>query len=87
MTAWVKSGTREEVWIITDYVDARSAVSFRVSPRSDTLNPFGFLDSLTEFNKQLVDAYLDIPYAETKCGYACSDQYASSCTVTSLEPC
>jgi len=29
--------------------------------------------SLTEFNKKLVDAYLDIPYVETKCGYACSD--------------
>lgn len=33
-----------------------------------------FTDSgLTEFNKQLVTAYLDIPYVETKCGYACSD--------------
>lgn len=51
MTAWVKKGTREEVGVITDYVD----------------------NGLTEFNKQLVSAYLDIPYAETKCGYACSD--------------
>lgn len=30
-------------------------------------------ESLTEFNKQLVDQYLDIPWVETKCGYACSD--------------
>ncbi|KAL4241566.1 Peptide hydrolase [Abortiporus biennis] len=30
-------------------------------------------NGLTNFNKQLVDAYLDIPYVETKCGYACSD--------------
>ncbi|PSR73621.1 hypothetical protein PHLCEN_2v10540 [Hermanssonia centrifuga] len=30
-------------------------------------------NSLTEFNKKLVDLYLDIPYVETKCGYACSD--------------
>ncbi|KAH0836522.1 hypothetical protein J3R83DRAFT_8161 [Lanmaoa asiatica] len=30
-------------------------------------------DSLTKYNKQLVDAYLSIPYVETKCGYACSD--------------
>ncbi|KAH7907010.1 hypothetical protein BJ138DRAFT_1070850 [Hygrophoropsis aurantiaca] len=30
-------------------------------------------DSLTKVNKQLVDAYLDIPWADTKCGYACSD--------------
>jgi len=30
---------------------------------------------VTELNKQLVDAYLDIPYVETQCGYACSDQY------------
>ncbi|KAI0723391.1 peptidase [Earliella scabrosa] len=33
-----------------------------------------FTDSdLTEFNKNLVDLYLDIPWVETKCGYACSD--------------
>ncbi|KAJ3564690.1 hypothetical protein NP233_g8131 [Leucocoprinus birnbaumii] len=51
MTAWVKSGTREEVGVITDYVD----------------------QDLTRFNKDLVSAYLDIPYVETKCGYACSD--------------
>ncbi|KAH8106205.1 hypothetical protein BXZ70DRAFT_918624 [Cristinia sonorae] len=51
MTAWVKRGTREEVGVITDYVDP----------------------SLTEFNKKLVQEYLDIPYVETECGYACSD--------------
>ncbi|KAF7355186.1 Peptide hydrolase [Mycena sanguinolenta] len=51
MTAWVKSGTREEVGIITDFVDP----------------------ALTEFNKKLVDMYLDIPWVETACGYACSD--------------
>ncbi|THH33775.1 hypothetical protein EUX98_g418 [Antrodiella citrinella] len=51
MTAWVKQGTREEVGVITDFVDP----------------------SLTEFNKKLVDEYLDIPYVETECGYACSD--------------
>ncbi|KAH7885878.1 hypothetical protein F5I97DRAFT_1876113 [Phlebopus sp. FC_14] len=28
---------------------------------------------LTEYNKQLIDAYLQVPYVETKCGYACSD--------------
>lgn len=28
---------------------------------------------LTEFNKELIDAYLSLPYVETKCGYACSD--------------
>ncbi|KAL1743303.1 hypothetical protein HDZ31DRAFT_65139 [Schizophyllum fasciatum] len=51
MTAWVKRGTREEVGIITDYVD----------------------EDVSNFNKQLVDLYLDIPYVETQCGYACSD--------------
>ncbi|KAL0949612.1 hypothetical protein HGRIS_009658 [Hohenbuehelia grisea] len=51
MTAWVKRGTREEVGIITDFVDT----------------------DLTDFNKKLVTKYLDIPYVETKCGYACSD--------------
>ncbi|KAH7907012.1 hypothetical protein BJ138DRAFT_1093281 [Hygrophoropsis aurantiaca] len=30
-------------------------------------------DALTHFNKKLIDEYLDIPYVETKCGYACSD--------------
>ncbi|THH17620.1 hypothetical protein EW146_g3223 [Bondarzewia mesenterica] len=46
--------------------------------------------SLTNFNKQLVNAYLDIPYVETKCGYACSDHaswgkagYPSSFTIES----
>ncbi|TFY79639.1 hypothetical protein EWM64_g4378 [Hericium alpestre] len=68
MTAWVKRGTREEVGIVTDYVD----------------------DSLSNFNKQLVEAYLDIPYVNTKCGYACSDHaswgkagYPSSFTIES----
>ncbi|KAI0676856.1 peptidase [Trametes maxima] len=51
MTAWVKRGTREEVGIITDFVDP----------------------DLTEFNKKLVEQYLDIPWVETQCGYACSD--------------
>lgn len=32
------------------------------------------LHSLTEFNKQLVELYLDIPWVETQCGFACSDQ-------------
>jgi leucyl aminopeptidase len=45
---------------------------------------------VTELNKQLVDAYLDIPYVETQCGYACSDHaswskagYRSSFTIES----
>jgi len=33
-----------------------------------------YVDStLTAFNKALIDEYLDIPFVETKCGYACSD--------------
>ncbi|KAJ2916509.1 hypothetical protein MD484_g3917, partial [Candolleomyces efflorescens] len=42
MTAWVKRGTREEVGIITDFVDP----------------------GLTNFNKELVTTYLNIPYVE-----------------------
>ncbi|KAH9993263.1 peptidase [Russula vinacea] len=68
MTAWVKKGTREEVGIITDFVDPE----------------------VTALNKRLVDTYLAIPYAETKCGYACSDHaswskagYRSSFTIES----
>lgn len=29
--------------------------------------------SLTKFNMDIVDTYLDIPYVPTRCGYACSD--------------
>jgi leucyl aminopeptidase len=47
-------------------------------------------ENLTAFNKALVDLYLDIPFVETKCGYACSDHaswrkagYPSSFTIES----
>ncbi|EIN10354.1 peptidase [Punctularia strigosozonata HHB-11173 SS5] len=47
-------------------------------------------EDVTAFNKALVDEYLDIPYVETKCGYACSDHaswskagYPSSFTIES----
>lgn len=74
MTAWVKRGTREQVGIITDFVDPESVfqsmfvVVLGFSPSST------HLCSLTEYNKKLVELYLDIPWVETKCGYACSDQ-------------
>lgn len=29
--------------------------------------------ALTEFIKEVIDEYCDIPYTLTKCGYACSD--------------
>ncbi|KAI0712920.1 peptidase [Cerioporus squamosus] len=33
-----------------------------------------FVDpDLTQFNRDLVDLYLDIPWVDTKCGFACSD--------------
>ncbi|KAF8232426.1 peptidase [Tricholoma matsutake] len=45
---------------------------------------------LSEFNMQVVDLYLDIPYVKTQCGYACSDHaswgkagYPSSFTIES----
>ena len=72
MTAWVKSGTREQVGIITDFTDEES-VSAAVSAFDNHLMAWCLL-SLTAFNKKLVEAYLDIPWVETKCGYACSDQ-------------
>lgn len=38
-----------------------------------------FVDpALTEFIKRAVDEYCDIPYVETKCGYACSDHASAS---------
>ncbi|EJD50548.1 peptidase [Auricularia subglabra TFB-10046 SS5] len=51
MTAWIKAGTREEVGIMTDFVDPE----------------------LTQFLREIVDKYIDIPYADTSCGYGCSD--------------
>ncbi|ORY64186.1 leucine aminopeptidase/pepditase M28/metalloprotease [Pseudomassariella vexata] len=33
---------------------------------------------LTDFIKSVVDTYCDIPYVETKCGYACSDHASAS---------
>jgi leucyl aminopeptidase len=30
-------------------------------------------DRVVDFVKKLIDTYLDIPWVETKCGYACSD--------------
>jgi len=38
-----------------------------------------FVDpSLTEFIKKIITEYCDIPYTETKCGYACSDHASAS---------
>ncbi|KIN00442.1 hypothetical protein OIDMADRAFT_164937 [Oidiodendron maius Zn] len=34
--------------------------------------------ALTEFIKKIITAYCDIPYVETKCGYACSDHASAS---------
>ncbi|KAF3922783.1 hypothetical protein AA313_de0202678 [Arthrobotrys entomopaga] len=33
---------------------------------------------LTDFIKKVITAYCDIPYVETKCGYACSDHASAS---------
>ncbi|SCU85968.1 LAME_0D03840g1_1 [Lachancea meyersii CBS 8951] len=33
---------------------------------------------LTDFIKRVIDKYLDIPFIETKCGYACSDHSSAS---------
>ncbi|KAN0096494.1 aminopeptidase-like protein [Hyaloscypha variabilis] len=40
---------------------------------TDFVNP-----ALTEFIKEVVTEYCDIPYVETKCGYACSDHASAS---------
>jgi leucyl aminopeptidase len=38
-----------------------------------------FVDpALTTYIKKIVDEYCDIPYVETKCGYACSDHASAS---------
>ena len=72
MTAWVKSGTREEVGIIVDYTD-EAFVPHRQSFGA-IFDQYFLLSRLTKFNIQLVETYLDIPFVATKCGYACSDQ-------------
>ena len=40
---------------------------------TDFVNP-----DLTEFIKKVITSYCDIPYVETKCGYACSDHASAS---------
>ena len=38
-----------------------------------------FVDQgLTEFIKTVITDYCDIPYVETKCGYACSDHASAT---------
>ena len=70
MTAWIKRGTQEVVGVIVDFTDNSYVCLYR-----DSTSHFSHTSSsLTEFNKQLIEKYLDIPYVETKCGYACSDQ-------------
>ncbi|KAF8761497.1 peptidase [Rhizoctonia solani] len=71
MTAWVQRGSREEVGIITDFVDP----------------------DLTSYVTKLVETYLSIPPAHTKCGYACSDHaswtkygYPSAFSIGSFYP-
>ena len=71
MTAWVKKGTREEVGVIVDFVDDAQVVSLILSSMEANV-----VVSLTKYNMKLVEDYLSIPYIETKCGYACSDQCA-----------
>lgn len=70
MTAWVKRGTREEIGVVTDFVDLEWVLCCTVAVYANSL-----LSRLTEFNRQLIDSYLDIPSVDTECGYACSDQY------------
>jgi bacterial leucyl aminopeptidase len=87
MTAYVRPGTNEEVGVITDFVDPGYARSL--------LARFALTDGLPAFRvvafvKSLIDAYLDIPYVETLCKYACSDQYVdlskSTTQACSLRP-
>ncbi|KAH8677922.1 hypothetical protein BX600DRAFT_506916 [Xylariales sp. PMI_506] len=38
-----------------------------------------YVDSgLTDFIKKVIDAYVEIPYVDTQCGYACSDHASAS---------
>lgn len=67
---YAEQGTKVKAMIqmdMTAWVKAGTVESVGVI--TDFVDP-----ALTEFNKQLVDAYLDIPWVETKCGYACSGQ-------------
>ena len=73
MTAFVKPGTREEVGVITDFVDPQYGLLIILTLVHLMINHSLF--SVVKFVQQLIDAYLDIPWVETKCGYACSDQY------------
>ena len=66
MTAWVeeyKGGS----W-------ASLLTSWTLSMLSPLFHKEYSRSRVTALNKQPVDAYVDIPYVETKCGYSCSDQ-------------
>jgi hypothetical protein len=58
-------------WIMS--IRGKTDICFLSSSVRNSL-PLDYPYSVTKFNKKLVDAYLGIPYVETKCGYACSDQ-------------
>ncbi|KAL0581846.1 hypothetical protein V5O48_000214 [Marasmius crinis-equi] len=78
MVAWVKRGTKEVIGIITDedWTDEGCVVDVEFPP---TLAPDRRVliarppRSLSNFNKKLVEAYLDIPWVDTKCNQICSD--------------
>jgi leucyl aminopeptidase len=48
----------------------KNGVPEKVGLINDFVDP-----ELLQFQKKLVDEYLSIGWVETKCGYACSDQY------------
>lgn len=71
MLAWVKNGTEPEVGVFTNWADEGYASIYFIHVMlhaEDTIR-------LVELQKQLVSAYLTIPYAESKIpGNAGSDQ-------------
>ena len=55
--------------IVTDFTDPRYIGHFIRALQASHIQY-----SLTNIIMRLTEEYLDIPYVETKCGYACSDQ-------------
>ncbi|KAJ3578541.1 hypothetical protein NPX13_g2022 [Xylaria arbuscula] len=81
----IDAGKPESVGVITDFVDA-GLTAFIVSESHVNFPTLGI--SVASFRqvpaleltvlKKIIEEYCDIPYVETKCGYACSDHASAS---------
>lgn len=90
MTAWVKAGTKESVGVITDFVDP-ALTEFNkqlIDKYRQSLRPSLSPSLLSALTSSLTLSPVDIPWVETKCGYACSgaSEVSAFASVQSTDP-